>query len=361
MHKFRVDVEGKHSPDAKGSEFIILGWSDAIGAPRIAKEYFNDEWSMLEDPWVGVNRRTRLAAKTTKSHSVWSFSRDFVLYVLAHAWSGLVTLDCDGRNIEVDLFSAQTQIRRIDATELTVRPLSAAETDELLAALSAPAHEDLWRLSSLGSVVIEELWGKDAELVDPMSCMLTQAPQPFGVDDAPSLSRAESGGCRLNGEAYFQAPHDGTFVFRSGPSEGDCVVEVGGVRKLISLRAKDPGRRNVTAGREDSSSRRHFLLFDEDRSQYATLLSRIDPNEPVAIYVPRWKGIVSSTRNLFSQCLPIPLVDQTVPQFRYGCGRTTLHGAVVVIWRVSFCYLRRRLFLHPNSSGCSCRFARCSI
>ncbi len=57
-----------------------------------------------------------------------------------------------------------------------------------------------------------------------------------------------------------------------------------------------------------------FSTFDEDQISYSALLASIDPKQPVALHVPRWKGVTSFTLNLFQQRLPIPLLPSSPPE-----------------------------------------------
>ena len=43
-----------------------------------------------------------------------------------------------------------------------------------------------------------------------------------------------------------------------------------------------------------------------ERAYYEGLLSRLDPSEPIVIYVPRWSGVAAATRCLFRQTVPMP-------------------------------------------------------
>ncbi|MEL7172155.1 MAG: hypothetical protein AAFN05_04205, partial [Pseudomonadota bacterium] len=45
----------------------------------------------------------------------------------------------------------------------------------------------------------------------------------------------------------------------------------------------------------------------ERRSHYSRLLQSVDPARPLALYVPRWRGVALSTETLFDQTLPVPL------------------------------------------------------
>ncbi|MEL6767220.1 MAG: hypothetical protein AAFP17_08570, partial [Pseudomonadota bacterium] len=48
------------------------------------------------------------------------------------------------------------------------------------------------------------------------------------------------------------------------------------------------------------------VAHSERSAHYQHLLARIDPSEPVALYVPRWRGVALSTQMLFRQSLPVP-------------------------------------------------------
>ena len=50
-----------------------------------------------------------------------------------------------------------------------------------------------------------------------------------------------------------------------------------------------------------------------ERAFYERLLAALDAAEPTAIYVPRWRGVANSTRNLFRQTIPIPAAPSRHP------------------------------------------------
>lgn len=43
-----------------------------------------------------------------------------------------------------------------------------------------------------------------------------------------------------------------------------------------------------------------------ERAFYEGLFARLDPSEPTAVYVPRWRGVANATRCLFRQSVPVP-------------------------------------------------------
>lgn len=314
MHRFRIIVEGRRSAGAQGCELNILGWSDGVGTPRFSLDQFNVDWTAAERIDVGHGKHAPRAAKSENGERSWAFLDRLALYVLAHAWSGVVTAWCDGKEATFDLYNPTPEVRVIDGADLKARKLTAAEVDELLFALRSPAAENpVWSLTPIGAVSIEALNGPSGEPLDPQALCLTPPPRAFSKEVA-ALTQHPAGGWTVNAEVRIEAPIGSVFSLRTGPQAGECVIEAEGARELIALRAERPGLRLVSAPPPGAAPRRHFLFFEEDRSQYAALLSRIDPEQPVALHVPRWKGVASSTLNLFSQRLPIPLTSDTPPE-----------------------------------------------
>jgi hypothetical protein len=314
MRRLRITVEGRGTGASLGAEINVLAWSDGVGTPRFSIDQLDADWTEIANILVTDGKYAPTGAKADAGTNVWIFSDRFALYVLAHPWSGVVIVSCDGRDVEFDLYNPTPQVRVIEAPDLSMRALTAPELDELLFALkSSSVERAVWRLTPFGAVVIDELSGPQGERLDPLALLLTPPPPAFSADVA-AITLAASGGWALNAEAEVEAPEEAVFALRSGPQAGDCVIETAGVRELISLHAATPGRRLVTAPSPARRARRHFLLFDEDRSQYAELLARIDPAQPVALHVPRWKGVASSTLNLFQQRLPIPVTSETPPE-----------------------------------------------
>ncbi len=57
--------------------------------------------------------------------------------------------------------------------------------------------------------------------------------------------------------------------------------------------------------RDDARSRRGF---------YESAFAQLDPGEPVAVYVPRWRGVAAATRCLYRQSIPIPATRNKHPE-----------------------------------------------
>jgi len=51
---------------------------------------------------------------------------------------------------------------------------------------------------------------------------------------------------------------------------------------------------------------RPLISNTAEQALYEGLFARLDPCEPTAIYVPRWRGVANATRCLFRQTVPIP-------------------------------------------------------
>ncbi len=57
---------------------------------------------------------------------------------------------------------------------------------------------------------------------------------------------------------------------------------------------------------QKAAAERAYTGDRAERAFYEGLFARLDPSEPTAIYVPRWRGVASATRCLFRQTVPIP-------------------------------------------------------
>ena len=170
-----------------------------------------------------------------------------------------------------------------------------------------------WQLASIGPVTIAALHER-GEPVKPTTRLLGPPPHPFKGERA-ALVPDSGGGWALAGEVRLQLADDARLTLRVGPGQGTCVVDAGSGPRRVTLAAGAPGLVELTAATLAAMpAERHFLAFEEDHFDYDTLLARIDPALPVALHVPRWKGVASSTLNLFEQRLPIPLNSDTPPE-----------------------------------------------
>lgn len=336
MSMLRIQAEGRRSSDASGSELIIVAWSQKDGDFRLDPGHFDDAWLKMPHADIGNWRKVPVAMKSETGMAAWRISGDLNLFLLTHPWSGISTVDVDGKQVEIDLYSPSTSVKRLNASTLSLTELSPGEIDELafvferrisanprrnrneLIRGDAGRVDDVsWTLWPIGRVIIDAVF-EGGRAVDPMTRLLTPPPRPF-YGDGPVLVANQGGGWTLRGEASLMLAADAKLTLRRGPDAGTCIVNAGDGPRRFSLHkdvAAGPAEpiEISASGLTHTPKERHFLLFEEDRYQYADLLPRIDPTKPVALHVPRWKGVTSSTLNLFDQVLPIPLFSSTPPE-----------------------------------------------
>src|ERR1700687_3244372 len=80
---------------------------------------------------------------------------------------------------------------------------------------------------------------------------------------------------------------------------GELWLRRGALARSPDLAASVERARKAAVDRADTGER-------AERAFYEGLFAQLDPSEPTAIYVPRWRGVASATRCLFRQTVPIP-------------------------------------------------------
>jgi len=313
MLTLRVEVLGQKSEQSGGCELIVLGWSAPGDGIRFDPDHFDERWHGLADADIGNWRKSPLAMKCEGGVAEWAFAKSLSLLVLAHPWSGIARFSVNNVDAKIDFYSAYTCVRRFDTATMALTELTRVETDELGLALAHGQVGAGWKLAPIGPVAIAALQ-EHGEPVKPTTRLLGPPPRPFKGERAAVIADS-SGGWALSGEVRLQLANDARLTLRRGPGQGTCVVDTGPGPRRVTLEAEAPGLVELTAATLATMPvERHFLLFDEDHFYYDALLARIDPALPVALHVPRWKGVASSTLNLFEQRLPIPLNSATPPE-----------------------------------------------
>ena len=88
-------------------------------------------------------------------------------------------------------------------------------------------------------------------------------------------------------------------LFEQLPTRDDFLVELW-TRRGLSKRNPELSRvLEYTRSNEN-------LNKSPEKAFYERECRRLDPNKPMALYVPRWRGVANSTRSLFTQTMPIP-------------------------------------------------------
>ncbi|MBX9731705.1 MAG: glycosyltransferase [Sphingomonas sp.] len=313
MQSLRVEVLGQRSELSGGCELIVLGWSAPGKGIRFDPNHFDERWDELANADIGNWRTSALAMKCERGVAEWTFTTGLSLFVLAHPWSGTARFAVNNVEVKLDLYSEHTGVRRFDTATMALAELTRVETDELAFVLAHVQVGAGWKLASIGAVAIAAL-DESGEPVKPTTRLLGPPPRPFKGEPAALIPHA-GGGWTLAGEVRLQLADDAMLTLRRGPGQGTCVIDAGSGSRRVTLEAEAPGLIELTAATLASlPDERHFLAFEENYFDYDALLARIDPALPVALHVPRWKGVASSTLNLFEQRLPIPLNSDTPPE-----------------------------------------------
>lgn len=313
MPTLRVEVLGQQSKQSGGCELIVLGWSAPGQGIRLDPNHFGERWHELANANIGNWRNSPLAMKCEGGVAEWAFARSLSLFVLAHPWSGIAQFAVNNLKVKLDFYAADTGVRRFDTATMALTELTRVETDELGFALAHHHVVPGWKLTSIGPVAIAALHER-GEPVKPTTRLLGPPPRPLN-GERTALIPDSVGGWALAGEVGLQLADDAKLTLRRGPGQGTCVVDAGSGPRRVTLEAEVPELVELTAATLATMPvERHFLAFDEDHFDYDALLARIDPALPVALHVPRWKGVASSTLNLFEQRLPIPLNSATPPE-----------------------------------------------
>ncbi len=122
-----------------------------------------------------------------------------------------------------------------------------------------------------------------------------------------------------SGQFRLRATQSGSVAFLSGPEAGIVTIECFGVSRRIDLYGPALRVLRINFGHAQAVRPAPATRSLEGgagwkrRDFYTAALARIDPAQPVGLYVPRWKGVASSTRNLFRQTLPFPQTAEGHP------------------------------------------------
>jgi hypothetical protein len=278
-----------------------------------------------------------------------------VIAAISHPWSGVIEINSGQCIKQIDLYSEVTKTILIDMGDGATRDFDAKEvlrfrssfldaTSDLSLAdqreqgeprqaplvsaiVTRPLPEQARTPSSLGWVIIRAV-GARAELssdelvsiveLEPVAGVIAELGRIDTDSNWAIKSQRSPAGMPLraltsrNGELTLRAAPDGSVVFLRGPDAGFVDVEIFGITRRIDLYAReaktlrlqfDEDRLPVFSATPTATPRE---TDTEAREFYAACLQHIDPSLPTGLYVPRWKGVASSTRNLFQQTMPFP-------------------------------------------------------
>ncbi|MEO0958545.1 MAG: hypothetical protein AAFY66_08810 [Pseudomonadota bacterium] len=349
--------DGPCSPDAPGSEVIYVGAtvSGGGGAPPLPASMLPSGWQEISDVSTGHPGQTLpYAIRGTGGciHLPWEPGDRLLL--LSHPWSGRVTIEAPGH--PPSTFSLHAYTTTVLSVDPLGGPVMVADADavwngrlqELVCGsdpvVSLPIGGDdappdgMVRLRATG-----EKCGaaRGAEVI-----LLRAEPRGLGrpTDLEPAATRA--GWHWLETLSAGQRDWSGAVKGFAG----DLLLPVGPGARLLLLRHPWSGVTEITLGRaavrvdlyaavptpleieldrlpelaeamsatavptakgvSDTASASFNPVTRVDRSarsaHYDRRIAGIDPARPLALYVPRWRGVALSTEMLFEQTLPVP-------------------------------------------------------
>ncbi|MEM6943717.1 MAG: hypothetical protein AAF565_08215 [Pseudomonadota bacterium] len=362
---------GPSNPDAAGAEVILLGLLglDVERSPRTADVEIGPGWGEMSAVDVGpAAPEFPLALKSTGGDATLTWRRGLRLLLLSHPWSGRLKVHGPAeRVVEIDLNASDTRILEVDPEEGTSRPIAGSDA---FAGAFLPVAQGEWQqrtpserrirpkpdtlsITALGA-------GHPAARGDEV-ILLRAEPCGHGMalDLAPFAGRAgwrlvedlEAGERQWRGVAKGTAGSielpiglDGRIVLLRHPWSGQVALQHEETRVEIDLYASETNVLDLTVAElaryataqnavGDAMPKEHAALLpsmlpatgDEQpepervprhlKSEfYARRVARIDPTKPVALYVPRWRGVAFSTLTLFEQCLPVPAGREEHPE-----------------------------------------------
>lgn len=349
-----VEATGRRHPEAQGDEVLIVGAFETATGDRLGLHEVN-----ADDSWITVKEVSggpevpifSVALRSNKGAMRIGGGAKTCVTAISHPWSGIVQLSCDKGDVEVDLYSPSTRVVIIDpetgelrevksgdAIAASFRSLS-AKTEPTLSSGKRVGKPDEFQITALGESSAD---AKDCEVV-----ILDVEPLGFGVSLDLSAAAKQAGWIPdtevdaagrvwshiakgYSGTLSFKCQPDGRVVLLRHPWSGKAEISYGDATIVIDLYSPTPDTIELQAREigqmsesldfapssddEQSNDEAPARVAHSQRQEYyARLTADIDPHKPVAIYVPRWRGVALSTETLFEQSLPVPAGQEEHP------------------------------------------------
>lgn len=311
MSSIRITAAGAGSVESKGHEVIMLAFGRS-GALQQGASLDEFGWREMKNVVLGASIMAPRAWVTESAGLELEHSEPIEFYFLSHPWSGHVVIDTESSSRRVDLYSTEARVVRFDSRTMSLMLATRLQVQELLFAIEAPP---LVRLTGDQDITVLGGFRRDSTGDDigvDLASLMTAAPD--------ALLPASGGSLRLKARRWATISRlKGLtrLVLATGPGAGIAKIDLDGRVSKVDLRASELGQRSIDPFARDfgefAGRRPAFVDFREDDAPYRSLLNGIDPSQPVALYVPRWKGVASSTFNLFPQRLPIPMTQEGHP------------------------------------------------
>lgn len=321
METIVVTALAERHEKSLASEVWFLGGIEHESGSEPHVSVMEGDWETV-DANVGSGLKVSRALKSECGSLRIQSGQTFDLYMLRHPWSGHVAIDYRGHTCRIDLYDPHTSIVRFDTTSGEVRKVSELEVAETLLEGNHQQQKGYVELvtvsSDVGPVRIEVtsmrkqvrlLFAgptRNAERSDLVDCAV---PLGWHLSATEGAERALAE-IRLEGESGEIVLHglteDASLIFTRKPGAGKVAVRVGANELLLDLDGPE-GFSSVPI-RQVLERQQHILQdlsgFVEGKLHRA--LGHLDPERPIGLFVPRWKGVAMSTRCLFDQWLAFP-------------------------------------------------------
>jgi hypothetical protein len=345
---------GERNPEALDCEVNLVGYFSSITRQQIVftKDIATDVWHQTV---VGVGGHEFHQCLLSRRGGI-DLPRlvGGMLAAVSHPWSGWLQIASDSGNVRIDLYAPVSKLILIDLATGQCRDQDVAEIVKLRAslvdALSDPSLVDQRETGAqravpaasavvgdrinqaqpdtgLGWVSIQAM-GKRSELAgDEQVCVLEIEPMAGVFADMTRLNMDQSWTLEIakrgmedaqlaivsrEGQLKIRAAASGSVQFLGWPEGGQVMLEVFGITRVIDLYNSAPKLIRIHFDEmpppqyASDSGQQEQQEWHQRRDFYNAALRQIDPSLPLGLYVPRWKGVAASTKNLFSQTLPFP-------------------------------------------------------
>lgn len=311
MPSIGIRAAGEKGPASQGNEVILLAFGPR-GALQQGTSLDQFGWRLMRNVVLGDGGSAPHAWMTDSAGLEIAHSEPIEFYFLSHPWSGHLIVETEGQPLRIDLYSPTARVVRFDSASKLLSLATRLQVQELLFAIEPSPSA---RLSGDQDITIVRgvQQGGSGDGADLDLGKLVSA-------EGDALSPSAEGRLRLKaGRKAMITKLRGLMrvVLATGPEAGTAKIDFGGRVVTVDLHASALGERSIDPFAPDLGlsprKRPAFVDFREEEAPYGNLLKNIDPEKPVALYVPRWKGVASSTFNLFPQRLPMPLTAEGHP------------------------------------------------
>ena len=350
-----VRVLGERSAAALDTEVNLLGYLSLMTSRKITlvQPSLSTDWRLIPAAVGGIEFRDCLLSR--KGEVTLPRIHGGALAAISHPWSGIAEIVTEQGIKQIDLYNEAPRAILIDTGTGTVREIDprdlqislemfkdalvdpdltdqreTGEDRQPTTASTVGARnlvEDLSDNQAVGWINLRATGDSSHVSIDSLVSIVEIEPMPGMFVEFARLDRDESWKLETrydagtpnqavlvsrSGVLRFRAAQTGSVAFLCGPDAGILEIEIFGTPHRIDLfdYASKLRRINFNEGRSPSLSLDAFVLSGEtlrERSDFYTVaLARIDPLKPIGLYVPRWKGVAASTKNLFAQTLPFP-------------------------------------------------------